>query len=96
MKNFGSLCSDFGIPIANEKTEGPCQVMIFLGLEIDTLNMVVRIPQKKLGDLRVMIVSALNKKKITLKNLQSITGLMNFCLRAIPPGRVFAGGFMTQ
>ena len=31
----------------------------------------------------------LNKKKVTLKELQSIVGLLNFCSRAIPVARAF-------
>ncbi|XP_046544805.1 uncharacterized protein LOC124255010 [Haliotis rubra] len=42
--------SDFGVPIAHEKTLGPATCLTFLGLEIDTGNMQVRIPTGTLGE----------------------------------------------
>jgi hypothetical protein len=93
MDNFDNLCKDFGVPVAQEKTVGPVQIIVFLGLEIDSIEMVVRIPLSKLQELKKIIEEAMPKKKITLKALQSITGLLNFCLRAIPPGRAFCRRF---
>jgi len=60
-----------------------------LGLEIDSTEMVVRIPQSKLIEFKSMIEEAIARKNITLRNLQSITGSLNFCLQSIPPGRAF-------
>ena len=48
MNSFFGRCSDFGVPIAVEKTEGPCTVLVFLGLEIDSILMQVRIPMDKI------------------------------------------------
>ena len=47
MQGFKNLCNAIGVPIAQEKTVGPSTKVIFLGLEIDTIEMVVRIPQEK-------------------------------------------------
>jgi len=73
-----------GFPLAEEKAIGPACIIIFLGLEIDTLEMVIRIPQEKLVEVRHKLHMVLNKKKVTLKELQSLVGLLNFCARAIP------------
>ena len=59
-------------------------IIIFLGLEIDTLEMVIRIPQENLVEERHKLHMVLNKKKVTLKEL---VGLLNFCARAIPSVR---------
>jgi hypothetical protein len=40
-----------GVPIADEKLVGPVHVLTFLGLEIDTDEMMVRIPQSKMNEL---------------------------------------------
>ena len=44
--------SDIGIPVANEKVEGPSSCLKFLGLVFDTERMQVRIPEDKLRDLK--------------------------------------------
>jgi hypothetical protein len=56
-----------------------------LGLEINTLEIVIKIPPPKLSEVQQMLIETLNKKKITLKDLQSLAGLLNFCARAILP-----------
>ena len=71
------------VPVAADKTTGPVQVIVFLGYEIDSIEMVVRIPQSKLTELKSMIKEAIARKKIILRNLQSITGSLIFCLKAI-------------
>lgn len=89
MSNFRSLCDKVGVPLAEEKTIGPSCIITFLGLEIDTIEMVIRIPQEKLFEVRQKLQTILNKKKTTLKELQSLVGLLNFCARAIPSVRAF-------
>ena len=80
-----------GVPVAQEKVEGPVTCLKFLGLEVDTVAMQVRIPQEKLDDLRKTIawVISLADRKITLKELQSLIGKLNFACKAILPGRAF-------
>jgi hypothetical protein len=55
--------------------------------------MMVKIPQDKLVRLRISLLDVLTKKKITLKNLESVTGLMLFCSKAIPSARAFIRRF---
>ncbi|CAG2232678.1 unnamed protein product [Mytilus edulis] len=53
----------------------------------------VIIPQEKLEKLQSDLSSLLQKKKIMLRELESITGLMSFCSRAIPSSRAFIRRF---
>jgi hypothetical protein len=73
-----------GVPIAENKTVWPTTFLTFLGLDIDTLLMVVKIPADKLCKLKAGIQSIVRVKKIKLKDLESVVGLMAFCARAIP------------
>ncbi|KAM9323990.1 LOW QUALITY PROTEIN: uncharacterized protein PAF06_020242 [Gastrophryne carolinensis] len=41
----------FGVPVAHDKTEGPATVIKFLGIEIDTVKRVCRLPRDKIEDL---------------------------------------------
>ena len=93
MNTFDNMCLELGVPVAAEKTVGPSPALIFLGLEIDTVKMSIRIPQDKLGMLRDKLIYLLSRKKVTLKDLQSLTGVLNFCSRAIPAGRAFSRRF---
>ena len=80
-----------GVPIAPEKIEGPSTKIKFLGLEVDTIAMEIRLPEDKLNALKACVKDTILKKgkKISLRELQSLIGKLNFACRAIAPGRAF-------
>lgn len=94
MSVFREVCFELGVPIAEEKTLGPSCIIIFLGLEIDTIEMVVRIPLQKLNEAREKLIVTWQRKKVTLRWLQSLVGLLNFCAKAIPAARAFNRRFI--
>lgn len=89
MQIFKTIMQDIGVPLADEKTEGPAQILVFLGLELDSQKMMVRIPLTKLTEVVQKIEFTLSKKSVTLKEMQSLIGSLNFCCRAIVVGRPF-------
>ena len=46
---------ELGIPIAESKSVGPTTVLVFLGLEIDSLAMTIRIPLNRIEELRQLL-----------------------------------------
>ena len=55
--------------------------------------MVVRIPFENISKLRLGVQFIQNSKKMKLRDLESIVGLMAFCARAIPSARAFSSRF---
>ena len=47
MDAFKSICQELGVPLADNKTVGPTTLLTFLGLLIDTVNMIVKITVDK-------------------------------------------------
>ena len=89
MTKFHTACDKLGVPIAPEKTEGPTNKLIFLGLTINSSDQTVTIPEDKLIKLRGLLTTMLGRKKCTLKEVQSLIGSLNFACRAVAPGRAF-------
>ena len=89
MSVFYDKMNSLGVPIASDKTEGPTTKLVFLGLELDSEEMVVRIPLSKLEEIKLKINKFLTQKKCTLRQMQSLIGSLNFACRAILPGRPF-------
>lgn len=89
LQQFESICAYIGVPLAPEKTEGPSQVLTFLGIELDTIAMEARLPEDKLRKCHLLITRALGKKSIQVRPLQSIIGTLNFACNVILPGRAF-------
>lgn len=50
-----SLCKELGVPIAEEKTEGPASSITFLGIEINTVSQQLRLPQSILLELKSLL-----------------------------------------
>ena len=93
MDTIFDISSELGVPIAENKTLGSTTCITFLGLDIDTLAMVVKIAEDKLLKLKLGVEILLEEKKVKLRELESITGLMAFCSRAIPSARAFTRRF---
>lgn len=66
-----------GTPIEEEKSEGPATVICFLGIEIDTVVMGLRLPGDKLIQLRHNLSQWRGKKACRKKELQSIIGSLS-------------------
>ncbi len=44
LATFVSLCSALGVPLAQDKQEGPATTLEFLGILLDSVNLEARLP----------------------------------------------------
>ncbi len=65
-------CSMLGMPFDDAKEDGPAEVVTFLGIEVDTMNMEIRLLQAKLGELQNMLKLWRGMKSCRKRDLQSI------------------------
>jgi hypothetical protein len=70
MDTFSSVCFELGMPIADEKSNGPVTNLVFLGLEIDTIEMVIKIPHEKLIRLKSLLEPLLWKRRLKIKEFE--------------------------
>ena len=89
MKQFLKLCAKIGCPIALEKMEWGMTVIMFLDILLDGEKFCSAIPQDKSIKATNQLTASVNKKKMIVKDLQSMIGLLNLLGKAIVPGRVF-------
>jgi len=89
LKAFTSLCSELGVTIEHSKTVPPSQLIEAHGILIDTVKMQLGLPQDKLQKFNSLLHDASSRRKITLRQLQSLIGNLNFACKAIRPGRAF-------
>ena len=83
------LCSYLGIPMAPEKTVGPSTTIAFAGIELDSILMEARLPQEKIDKCLELLSIFLQCRRVTLKEIQSLTGLLDFACAMVVPGRAF-------
>jgi len=87
-KHFQVLAAAVGLSIKESKNEQG-KVVCFAGLELDTEQMVVRLPRSKLEKSRRTIEDPTKATSISLLELQKITGFLNFLGIITPLGRAF-------
>ena len=87
LQSFMLLCSSVGIEIKHQKTVFPTTRAELHGLLFDTVKMEVSLPKDKLDRALELVNSMYNRKFTTLRDLQSLLGLLNFCTKVVVPGR---------
>ena len=89
LDQFTKLCSELGVPLAPHKTVGPTTSLTFLGVELDSFEMQARLPLEKLQTYTRDLQELLTHKKVTLRNLKSTIGKLEFSTAVIPSGKPF-------
>ena len=79
-----------GFYIAYNKVSSPSRVQIYLGIEIDTINMKLRLPKGKLQKLHTELSFFNGRTKATRKQLQRLCGVLSHCTTVVKGGRTFS------
>ncbi|XP_053388195.1 uncharacterized protein LOC128551371 [Mercenaria mercenaria] len=96
MQSFESVCSALNVPLSEDKWVGPVQIITFLGLEIDAVNQMIRVPRDKVLKAKSALLELVSCSKNKLRQFQSTVGLLNFIAKAIPAGRSFNRRFYDK
>ena len=83
------ICRRLGVPIAVHKTEGPVTVIVFLGIEIDTVEGMTRLPEEKLRRLQREIRVWRGRHVCTKRELLSLIGQLQHACCVVRAGRTF-------
>ena len=86
---FLEMCQEIGVPVAMEKTEWATEIIIFLGILLDGRNMILAIPIEKRDAAIGMLRNLIQARKVMVKELQKLCGLLNFIGWAVFPGCTF-------
>ncbi|KAJ3453583.1 hypothetical protein MRS44_017830 [Fusarium solani] len=83
---YNIVTDRLGIPRNTKKDEqGTCVAV--LGIQIDSIAMEARLPPEKLCRATLDAAAALNAASLSLKQTESLTGLLAFCSRVVRLGR---------
>ena len=85
---YNTITDTLGIPRADAKdATGTC--ITILGIEIDSIQMVARLPTEKLNKAKHVTAIALSQSTITLELAESLAGFLAFCATVTQLGRVY-------
>ena len=78
VQEFLIICEHLGCPVALNKTEYASELMTFLGVLLNGKCRLLIIPMEKKAKALNLLNWAMNKKKVTIKFVQQLTGILNF------------------
>ena len=89
-----SVCHRLGLPLHADKCVGPATSMTVLGIELDSVNQVARLPEDKLLALRELIHSWMPRRWCRKRELESLIGHLHHAAKVVWPGRAFLHRFI--
>ena len=89
LQAFITMCNQIGVPLAPEKTIAPTTSLICLAIMLDTVALEARLPLDKVQQCTELLNAFACRSKVTLRELQSLIGVLNFACSVDVPGRAF-------
>lgn len=80
---------DLGLPVAIEKTIPPTTSLPFLGIQLDSIDFSMSVPEEKKSELMALLHSWVGRRKCTKTELLNLTGKLQFICKVVRPGRIF-------
>ena len=89
LNTFIHVSKTMNLPLKPSKTVTPRTTVVLHGIEVDTERMEARLPEDKLEKARQAVRDLGNRKKATVRELQSVIGYLCFVCKVVTPGRTF-------
>ena len=89
LNSFLALAESIDLPVKQEKTVYPATEVILHGILVDTCSLQISLPDDKVLTARRAVDQMFRRKKVQLRELQSLIGVLNFACRVVVPGRAF-------
>ena len=93
---LADLLTDLGLAESKSKAHKPSTSMPYLGVNFDTVRMIMSIPAEKLTEVRDEIAAWSKKTKATKKGLQQLLGKLFWVSRCIKYSRGFMARLLNQ
>ena len=89
--NLVQLLDSLGVEKAKDKTVHPTTIMEFLGITFNSETMNIEIPPDKMKDIKAELHTWLYKTSAKRKEVESLTGKLQFVAKCVKAGRIFLG-----
>ena len=90
-----STLNYLGLDISAHKCKPPCQLLTWIGYEIDTKNLIIKIPEDKLEEILVECKKWNINNMVTKKEVQKLAGKLNFISKCIKPTKCYMNRILT-
>ena len=84
-----AVCNSLGLPLHPDKCIGPSSCLVVLGIELDSVAQVARLPAEKLHALQELIQAWCGCRWCSRHQLESLIGHLHHATKVVWPGRSF-------
>ena len=84
-----SILRRLGFQVSFKKLRSPATTIRFLGIDIDSVALEMRLPEDKLGRLRSILRELGNRRKMSRREMERLGGLLAHCSKVVRGGRTF-------
>ena len=84
-----SVCEKAGLPVEPSKLVGPSTSLVFLGIKIDSVAGILRLPSDKLQRIRASLASWRQRKACRKRELLSLIGILAHASEVVRVNRIF-------
>ena len=88
-QNLRNILQQMGLQEAAHKTVAPCTLMVFLGIEVNTVTLTITIPPEKWSEIQELLRKWVSLSVVSKKQVQKLAGSLNFACRCVRSGRVY-------
>ena len=88
-ETFLSLCHTCSFPVAQDKCEPPSTCMELLGCVLNTADLTISLPSRKVQGIVTALRSVRSARKVRQRDLLSLVGKLVHATKCIPAGRSF-------
>ena len=89
LHSLTTLCTNLGVPLAEDKMEGPSTTLEYLGITLDSANLEARLSPEKLQDIHTSLDQWSGRQHCAKSELLSLIGTLSFAAKVVPAGRTF-------
>ena len=93
---LGKILKEIGILESEAKATPPATSMVFLGIKLDSVNQTVSIDWERVQQIKELTCQWMTKKTTSVKELQSLIGVLSFAASCIREGRLFFSRLLGQ
>ena len=89
LRAIDRAANEIGTPLSPDKCVGPTTCLVFLGIQLDSVNMTAQLPSDKRIELVELLDEWALKRSCRLKELQSLVGKLSHACAVVPQGGTF-------
>jgi hypothetical protein len=93
---LGNLFTELGLRESSSKAFSPSTSMPYLGIQFDTVKMIMSIPPEKVAEVREEITLWMKRSSTSKKSLQQLLGKLFWVSRCVKFSRGFMGRLLSQ